>query len=72
MDGFGLSVPHGQFAGHLRKLEGGTVGCGEGEMATGFRLYSAEDIGGTAALVFVVAPCFASRLGGRGRPDVGM
>src|SRR6185436_6222205 len=70
MDGFGLWVLHGQLAGHSRELESGTVGCGEGEMAAGFRLYGTDDIGCTAALVLVVAPCFASRLGGRGRTDV--
>jgi hypothetical protein len=72
MDSLGLPVMHGQFAGDARELECRSVGCCEGEVVTSFRLYSAENISRTPAFVFVVAPCFASWHGGRGRADVGV
>src|SRR5258708_2205402 len=45
---------------------------GKGEVAACLRLYSTENISRTAALVFVIASRFASRLGGGEGTDLGM
>jgi hypothetical protein len=51
---------HGNLSEFTRTIRGG-----EREMATRFRLYSAEDIGGAAAFVFVIATRLPPRLSRR-------
>ena len=69
---FGFRVLKSQFEGHLGELEAGAIRRGEGEVTARFRLDRAENIGCAAALVFVVAPCFAPRFGRRGGTNVGV
>ncbi len=69
---FGVRIGERQIEDYLGEFEAGTVRCRVGEMTSGFRLYRAENIGGTAPLVLVVAARFTSRLGRRGRPHIGM
>ena len=72
VDGFRFRVLHGQLADHLGELESRAIRGGKGEMPAGFRFYGAENIGGTAALVLIVPPRFASRLGWGGGPNIGV
>jgi hypothetical protein len=48
----------------LSEFKPRTIRCGKGEMAACLRLYSTENIRRTAALVFVIASRFPSRLSG--------
>src|SRR5258707_8935877 len=66
MDGVGLRVLHRHITGCQSELERRAVGRGVCEMATGFGLYGAENIGGTTALVLAVAPGLPPRLSRRG------
>src|SRR5258708_20999506 len=70
MDGVGLRVLHRHITGCQSELERRAVGRGVCEMATGFGLYGAENIGGTTALVLAVAPGLPPRLSRRGGADV--
>src|SRR5260370_33097883 len=72
MDGLGLRIRNGQLGQDLSEFKPRTIRCGKGEMAAGLRLYSAENISRTAALVFVIASRFASPPGGGEGTDLGM
>jgi len=50
VDGFGLHVLQGDLEGHLGKFLSRTIRCGKGEMATRFRFYGTENIGGSAMI----------------------
>jgi hypothetical protein len=47
-------------------------GVGKGEVSARFGLYRTENIGRTAAFVFVIAPGFPTGDGRRGGADIGM
>jgi len=70
MDGFGLHVLQGDLEGYLGELHSRTIRRGKGEMASRFRFYGTENIGGSATFVFVVSPRFASRSSRCGRSQV--
>src|SRR5271157_4617166 len=72
MDSLGFRVLKGQLEGYMRELNRRTIRRGECEVPARLRLYRAENIGCTTALVFVIPPRFPSRCSGRGWPDVGM
>ena len=72
MDRLGFWILQGQVEQDLRELKSRPIRGGEGEMASRFGLYGAENIGGAAALIFTVLSCFPPRFGWRGRPDVGV
>src|SRR5580658_7168611 len=58
--------------GYLRELKRRTVRRREGKVPARFGLYGAENVGGAAALVFVVASGFPSWCSRRGWADIGM
>ena len=68
----GIRILDGQMEGHSSERKRRTVGRGEGEVPSRSGFYRAEDIGRAVALVFAVAPCFASRRGRGRRPDIGV
>ena len=60
MDRLGFWILQGQVEQDLRELKSRPIRGGEGEMASRFGLYGAEDIGGAAAFIFVIPPRFPS------------
>ena len=70
VDRFGFGVFQGQVKEDLREFEPRTVPRRESEVASGFRLYCAENIGRAAAFVFVVSSGFPARCCRRCRADV--
>src|SRR5258708_37724185 len=72
MDGLGLRILNGQVEGYLCELKRRSVRRGEGEVPARLRLYGAENISRSAALIFAIPPGFAPRLGRRGRADIGV
>src|SRR6185436_20911139 len=64
MDRLGFWILQGQVEQDLRELKSRPIRGGEGEMASRFGLYGAENIGGAAALIFTVLSCFQPRFGG--------
>jgi hypothetical protein len=67
MDRLSCRVLQRQFADASRKLKSGTIRRRKGEMATGLRLYRAENIGRATPFVFAILPCLPPRLGRRPR-----
>ena len=72
MDRLRFRVCHCQGDGNLSELEARTIRRGEGEMAARLRFYGAENIGGPAALIFVIPSRFPSWHRRRGGPHVGV
>ena len=65
MDGSRERIGGNQIPNHLGELEGGAIRRGAGEVPSGFGFHDSEDVGGAAALVFIVAFGDVARLGGR-------
>src|SRR5262249_37293403 len=72
MDGLRFRVCQRQGYRHLGELEARTIWRGEGEVPPGLWLYSAEDIGGPAAFVFVIPARFSSLRCPRGWSHIGV
>ena len=72
VDRGGVRIGQGQLEQDLRELEPRPIRRGEREMPAGLGFHGTEDIGCTAALVFIVLSRFLARLGGRTGPDIGM
>ena len=72
MDRLSCWVLQRQFADYSRKLKSGTIRRRQGEMATGLRLYRAENIGRATPFVFAILSCLPPRLGRRPRADISM
>ena len=72
MDGLGFWILQSQMEQDLRELESRPIRGGEGEVASRFRLYGAENIGGATAFILTVLSCFPPRFGRRGRTGVGV
>ena len=67
---FGYAMAKGDR--HLGELEARPIRRGAGEVPSGLWLYSAEDIGGPAALVFVIPAHLTSWRCRRGWPHIGV
>ncbi len=61
MDGLSGRIGEGQAKENLGELEPRAVRCGKGEVASGFWLDGAENVGRSATFVFVVSPGFPTR-----------
>src|ERR1041384_6201867 len=72
MNGLSVRVLKDQFSGHLSELKSRSIGRRGGEIPPRLRLYGAENISRAASFIFVIPPCFPSRLGWGRRADVGM
>src|SRR5215472_2436835 len=72
MDGLRVRVGQCQADRHPGALEARTIRRREGEVTPGLRLYCAENVGRSAALVFVVPARFPPWHGGRSWSDIGV
>ena len=63
VDGLSFRILHGQVEDYLGKPERRTVGRRKDEVPARFGLYRAEDIGRTAAFIFVIASGFPAGCG---------
>ena len=72
MDGLRFRVCQCHGDRHLGELEARSIRRGEGEVPPGFGLYGAKDIGGPAALVFVIPARFPSGRCRRGWSHIGV